>query len=131
MTPPKSSRKIGELNGWFSLLFRVQLLLAPIIFAGLLGFGVWTVQTLSSHSTQIAVNERADHQHHTNTDKHMSFESKVATFVLRSEHDRDLNDVSANVTLLRARVTEDMTALKTDIRDLELKVDRLLERSGM
>jgi predicted secreted Zn-dependent protease len=85
----------------------------------ILGGGIWVGRVES----KMAANDRDDERHHGDTSKHMPFEEKVATFVTRIEHDRE-------ITLLRARLVEDVAAIRSDQRAMETKIDKLLERSG-
>lgn len=84
-----------------------------------LGGGIWVGRI----EGKIASNERDDERHHGDSSKHMPFEQKVKAFVTRIEHDRE-------ITLLRARLVEDVSAIRSDQRAMEVKIDKLLERSG-
>jgi hypothetical protein len=50
-----SNSKLGDLNNTWSLLARLNWLLSPPMFLLVIGFGVWTTQSLRTQSEQIAV----------------------------------------------------------------------------
>lgn len=51
----RPNKKIGELNGWASNLFRVQLVATPIMFAALVSLGTWLVRSVNELSQAQAV----------------------------------------------------------------------------
>jgi len=51
-----ASQKISELNERWSLLFRFNMVLIPLVIAGLLAWGVWVTQSIDNfHSFQRVV----------------------------------------------------------------------------
>lgn len=40
------SKPLGELNGKYALLFKVNMILLPIIFASLLTWGIWVTGSI-------------------------------------------------------------------------------------
>jgi len=55
MQTEMSNAKLGDLNNAWSLLARLNWLLSPPMFILVIGFGVWTTQSLRLQSEQIAV----------------------------------------------------------------------------
>jgi uncharacterized membrane protein len=51
----RPKKKIGELNGWASSLFRVQLVATPIMFAALVSLGTWLVRSVNELSQAQAI----------------------------------------------------------------------------
>lgn len=83
------------------------------------GGGVW----VGSIQQQQTANRKDDEKHHDNISMHMPFEQKIQTFVTRIEHDRE-------ITLLRSQLATDFGTLKSEQKDMQMKIDKLLERSG-
>jgi hypothetical protein len=50
-----SNSKLGDLNNAWSLLARLNWLLSPPMFVLVIGFCVWTTQSLRTHGEQIAI----------------------------------------------------------------------------
>ncbi len=69
MTGVARDKKIGDMNGWMSTLFRVQLVVTPIVFAAILTLGTWLVQSVNLLTRVQAVLtanlERLAHDHYT------------------------------------------------------------------
>lgn len=106
MSPPKKPDK----QTWTLLLTILNL----VVLVG--GGGVW-VGVINS---RLSANIEHDREHHNDVSKHMPFEAKIATFVTRNEHDRE-------ITLLRTRLAEDISAIRNDQTQMEQKIDKLIE----
>ena len=55
MTGGPHDKKIGDMNGWTVALFKVQLVITPILMTGLLGLGTWIVSSVNELGRNQAV----------------------------------------------------------------------------
>ena len=82
-------KKIGELNGWVSSLFRLQLVATPIMFAAVLSLGTWLVRSVNELSQKQAISsEKIDRLAE---DRYTSADSRADQLQLRADI---LNDVA-------------------------------------
>jgi len=54
-------QKVGNIDGWFGLLFKLNLVAIPICLSGIVTLLVWLVQTTNENSSSLAlVTQRVD-----------------------------------------------------------------------
>ena len=52
---PRSSKRIGDMNGWSPVLFRLLLISQPVVMAAGITLGTWLVSSINELSQQQAV----------------------------------------------------------------------------
>jgi len=54
-------QKVGNVDGWFGLLFKLNLIAMPICLSGIVALLVWLVQTTNENSSRLSlVTQRVD-----------------------------------------------------------------------
>jgi hypothetical protein len=109
--------KLGDLSNPWSILARLNWILSPPMFLLVIGFGVWTTQSLQTQSEQIAVinewraSRMADHARLDSADK---------------AQDIRLDDLRG---LLTAKTTIDAAAFATMAAKLDMVIDMVRKHS--